>query len=582
MATSAELIKERLNIVDIIRAYVQLEKAGGNFRARCPFHNEKTPSFFISPGRQSYHCFGCNRGGDVFTFIQEIEGLDFSEALHLLADRAGIEIPKDNRVSTGPSTSEKDYFVRVLEIATRYFEKRLTEQSIALQYLQDRGVSSETIKRFRLGFAPDGWRNLVDFCSNQKIKLGALEKVGLALENPRKANDYYDRFRSRLMFPISDREGKVIGFSGRIFSTTTTKVEEAKYVNTPQTLLYDKSKALYGYHLAKNAIRETATVVLVEGQMDLIMSHQAGVQNTVAVSGTALTSTHLSLLKRLADKIVMAFDSDTAGVKASLRAVAMALEMGFQVRVALLPLGQDPADVVRENPQAWQQAVTEAIHVIDFYLVVIDREAEDVHGKSRRIREDVYPLLGALAHKVDQAYFVQKIAEKLQISEEAIWHDLRTVTAMGQVSNLRGESLQLDKLDNLTSSSRLEKVEQRLVGLLWALEEKKSPDLNPFYNKVVSLWSKDYVDMLSAANLEKKDSLLLEIDLLYEGKSLILEGERLVRELQELKLRQELSVVTKLLKEAESRREGDLVDKYMKKCQDISKSITDLISQAHA
>lgn len=584
MATPIEQIKDRLSIVDVVSGYVKLEKAGVNWKGRCPFHNEKTPSFFVSPGRQSFHCFGCTKGGDIFTFVQEIEGLDFPEALRLLAGRANVVLePRSGaREVADVDAREKEYLRRVLEVATRYFQKRLSEQGSVKTYLADRGVSSASIEAFRIGFAPDGWRNLVEFCAEQNIRKDMLVKAGLAIQNPKNPSEYYDRFRGRIMFPLMDREGRVVGFSGRVFDPDNLRNDEAKYVNTPQTLLYDKSRILYGYHLAKTAIRTNDRCVLVEGQMDLVMSHQTGVAEAVAVSGTALTEWHLGIIKRIASKLVMAFDADAAGIKASSRALRMALALGFEVRIAALPAGQDPADVAKTEPEAWRTAVDKAVHAIDFYLSLIRQKfGNDSRAKGAMIREEVYPLVAVLAHKIDQAYFIRRVAEELGIAEDVVWQDVREYTrANPTIAGSTPETLKQPVWVDAATSSRLQRVEERIVATLWWLEEKDKEDslAQETRTKLADRYQPTYLQTLEERFSGIKGALLLELDILYETTNVPEEVIRLLHELAILKLKDDLAQTTTLLKEAERAENHELIDKYVKKCQDISKSIKELTS----
>src|SRR3989344_688913 len=291
MPTPVEQVKERLNIADVISSYLPLVKAGVNLKGRCPFHNEKTASFFVSPTRQSFHCFGCNKGGDVITFVQEIEGLEFIAALKLLAERAGLKLELKAGGDTGDN-KEKDEIKRALSGAAAFYERKLADHPEAKKYLIERGVSEASIARFRLGFAPLGWRHVFDELSGAGFSTAILEKAGLVV---RKSGEdkVYDRFRGRIMFPLADAAGQIVGFSGRLFDPEQARSEEAKYLNSPQTVLYDKSRLLYGLDLAKLPIRREGRAVLVEGQMDLVLAHQAGLDNAVAVSGPARTDRRL-------------------------------------------------------------------------------------------------------------------------------------------------------------------------------------------------------------------------------------------------------------------------------------------------
>ena len=296
MLSQTEEIKSRVDIVDLIQSYIKLDKAGINYKAVCPFHSEKTPSFFVTPSRQRWHCFGgCSEGGDIFTFVQKIEGVDFPEALEILAKRAGIQLTREDP----KLSSERKRLYDICEVATKYFEKQFKENGAVEKYMKDRGVSDETLRSFRVGFAPDGWRNLMAHLLEKGFRAEDAERAGLAIKiqnqsrSSQSQNPFYDRFRGRIIFPIADGTGRIIGFGGRIFEAGTKQNSavstEAKYINSPQTPIYDKSRVLYAFDKAKQEIRKQNVCILVEGYMDTIMSHQAGFTNTVAVSGTALT-----------------------------------------------------------------------------------------------------------------------------------------------------------------------------------------------------------------------------------------------------------------------------------------------------
>src|SRR3990167_7220635 len=326
-------IKERLSIEDVVSSYIKLERAGANLKAKCPFHNEKTPSFFVSPSRESYYCFGCGASGDIFTFVEEFEGLDFKGALKLLAARAGIVLEYQNK----EEESEKEKLYKALEESTLYFSNNLKENKKVLEYLKSRGLSEDTIKDFRVGFAKDDWRELYNYLKKEGYSDPELERAGLVIKSEK---GFYDRFRGRIMFPISDSSGRIIAFSGRVFNGDK---KSAKYINSPETPIFSKSSVLYGLDRAKESIRKNNFSILVEGQMDLLLSHQAGYRNTVATSGTALSEStetkenvvsNLGLIRRLSENLVLAFDGDKAGLHASERAGRIALSLGMDVKVA--------------------------------------------------------------------------------------------------------------------------------------------------------------------------------------------------------------------------------------------------------
>jgi DNA primase len=429
MSTNVEQIKERLSIVDVISGYIKVEKAGINFKAKCPFHNEKTPSFFISPARQTFYCFGCGEKGDIFSFVEKFEGVDFKGALQTLAERAGIKLEKfrtEDATEIDEGKREKEKLFEIMEAAAKFYEKELSENKTALKYLSKRGLSDASKLKWRLGFAKDEWRSAHDYLISKGFSKENMLAAGLIKKVPNE-NKYYDTFRNRIMFPICDAGGRVIAFSGR-----SLKEDEKtpKYLNSPETKLFYKSEVLYGFNIAKNYIRKMDYAVLVEGQMDLIMSHQANVLNTVASSGTALTELHLKKIQKLSNRVIVAYDSDSAGEKAAMRAAELALIAGMEVKIATLPKGEDPASVALEDPEKWKEALKNSAHILDF---VLDKA---VSGQSKNLAKEiiknVLPLVSLLKSEIEKSQFVKKIALKMKVGEEAVWGDLRKIKTGGQ------------------------------------------------------------------------------------------------------------------------------------------------------
>ncbi|MDD5221638.1 MAG: DNA primase, partial [Patescibacteria group bacterium] len=335
MQNQIEEIKSRLDIIDVISEYVQLRQSGVNYRALCPFHTEKAPSFFVSPERQIWHCFGsCNEGGDIFEFIMKIENVDFPEALRILAKKAGVQLTKeDYRV-----TSQKTKLMDIMRVAAQFYHLVLQKSSLAekvREYLDGRGVKQETIKDFQLGFAPDRWDELVGFLNKKGVKMIEAEAAGLVMRSNKPLNNkqnYYDRFRNRIMFPINDLYGNPVGFTSRIVPWAET-TETAKYVNTPETPIYNKSRVIYAFDKAKAAIKKEDAVIMVEGNMDVIACHQAGSKNVVASSGTALTADQVKLLKRYTNNLLLSFDVDLAGENATQRGIDVAMKAEMNIKV---------------------------------------------------------------------------------------------------------------------------------------------------------------------------------------------------------------------------------------------------------
>ena len=551
MSHVTEQIKARLSIADVVGGYVRLERAGVNLKGRCPFHSEKTASFFVSPPRETYHCFGCNRGGDIFSFVQEVEGLDFRGALKVLAERAGVElVPLNPKEAT-----EREQILSALESSTKHFEKNLKTATEVRAYLHERGLTDETIAAFRIGYAKDEWRDLTTALRTQRFTDLLLEQSGLAIKTDK---GYYDRFRGRVMFPIADSSGRVIAFSGRIMPGASGADTQGKYVNSPETPVYQKSRVLYGLDKAKQAIREAGSVVLVEGQMDLVMSHQAGVKNVVAVSGTALTDEHLALLKRFSDKIIFAFDADDAGVAASRRGVDLALRLGFDVRAARISGGKDPADIAKEHPEVWREAVASAEHIIDFYLVSVLARETDIRTRRIKAGEIVLPYVAALANNIDKAHFVSKLAGALGVSEEPLWDELKKEEAKRQSGVPAGAASVVKEA--IPQTSRKDRIARKVVGLIFWQEtlDESSLDLPALTEQVKKLGDPVAGALLATEGDARKD-LIFEAEVQYEGaKDLVREANELVRNFEEELLRVRLEDTMHELKRAEhGGKEGD-------------------------
>jgi len=565
MSSTVEQIKERLDITDIIGSYLKLDSAGSNFKARCPFHNEKTPSFFVSPSRQTYHCFGCNRGGDILSFVQEIEGLDFPGALKILADRAGVEIKRES----SSVKSDKDKLFSALEETTIFFESNLKEQEKVIEYLKKRGLKGETAKSFKVGYAPSGWSNLYNALKKKGYSDTIMEKAGLIIKGEK---GYYDRFRSRIIFPITDVSGRVSGFSGRIFGAEDEKT--AKYVNSPETELYNKSKILYGFDKAKLAIRKSGFCILVEGQMDLLMSHQAGLQNTVAVSGTALTEEHLKMIKRLSNNLVIAFDSDDAGIDASKRGVDTALSLGMDVKIVALPKGLDPADFILKEKEKWVEQVENAEHIIDFYINMLANKGLPQRDFRIKVGELVLPYVSRLKNKINQAHFIAEIARKLGIAEDPIWEELRNIATVEKKDS--SIDTQKHESNRLNTFSRIEMLERKILGIILWQEESKNSILD------ITQFEKKYTDIIGRVKEkhglddEKKKECIFEAEVYYSNKEELKEEfESLIKYMQKEILKEEFSSVMNKLRVAENKGNTEEAANFLKQCQEISKKINE-------
>lgn len=445
-------IKNRLDIIDVISGYIKLEKAGANYRARCPFHDEKTASLMVSPSKQIWHCFGCSTGGDIFEFVKKIEGIDFGDALKILAEKAGVELKKYNK-NTLRDKTERQKISEVLEQALKFFEYYLHKskkgQRVKEYLIKNRGFSEELIREWKIGYAPDSFDKLSNFLENRGYNKTYIEKAGLAFLKTN--GGLCDRFRSRIIFPFFSINSDLIGFTGRIFE----KEEDiAKYLNTPATLLYDKSRALFGIDKAKIEIRKEDKCILVEGNIDCIMTHNAGTKNVVAVSGTALTDLHLKIIKRYTLNLIFAFDMDNAGAKATERAINLAREMGFNVSVLDLGKEKDPADVIlKQGKNEWVKIVNSAEKIMDFYFkkAFLNRNSENIDDK-KKITEELLPQIKKINNSIEQAHFIQKLAQKLMVRED----DIREEFAKIKLEKKENKKERQFK-NNLSQKEKLEK-----------------------------------------------------------------------------------------------------------------------------
>lgn len=520
MSSNVDKIKEKLGIDEVIGSYIKLEKAGKNLKGKCPFHNEKTPSFFVTPDRGGYYCFGCGAKGDIFSFVEQFEGLDFMGALKLLAERAGIPLEFDR--NTQEHKSEKEKLFSIMEQATSFFENELKKSKSAKEYLIKRGLKEDTINKFRIGFIPLDWRLLYTHLKNKKYSDAEIEKAGLIKKPEEAGKGYYDRFRGRIMFPISDSSGRVIAFSGRIL---VDDGKSAKYLNSPDTLLFNKSTVLYGIDKAKQDIRIKNYSILVEGQMDLVLSHQAGIRNTVAVSGTALADTlfskenvvnNLGIVKRLSNNIILAFDSDNAGRKAAMRSAGIALSLGMDVKIADLPEGKDPADLVLNNPESWKDVLRNSKPVVEFQLDTVLLQKLDPRKMPKALRDNVFPFIAPLTGAMEKAHYIRLIKEKTGLSEESIIEDLKLVE-----SSIKGEMVEVRTVEKLKNTlSQLDSITRKLLGLLYYVE--KNPnfgiDVDGYKTIIKNLAKEKYENLIK--NIEPyKDELLLEAEVTYSSSS---------------------------------------------------------------
>jgi len=410
-------IRAKLNIEDIVSGYVQLKKAGRNLKGLCPFHNDSHPSFMVSPEKGIGYCFACNTGGDIFKFIQLIEKVDFPGAVRILADKAGVRLPEFK-----PEVhNEKLRILKVNELTAAFFAAQLKNSKKGMAYFTGRGLTEATIKEFQLGLSPDSYTALRDHLKKADYDEKLLLDAGLISQRSIADKSTYDRFRNRYMFPIHDQQGNAVGFGGRIIGEG-----EPKYLNSPDTPVYNKSFILYGLTLAKDAIKKEDLAIFVEGYMDVIAAHQAGTKNVVATSGTALTGPQLKLIKRYTRNIAFAFDADSAGMEATKRAIELAQEAELDIRIIQIPEGKDPDECIQKSPEAWKEAIGKAVKAMDFYFAHAFslHDPKDLDGK-KAILEILLPLIKQTPTSMEQNEHLKRLAYELKTDAKYLWEDLK-------------------------------------------------------------------------------------------------------------------------------------------------------------
>jgi len=410
-------IKSKLDIVEFVSSYVTLKKSGHNHKGLCPFHAEKTPSFMVNGERQIWHCFGCAEGGDIFGFLMKYENLEFVEALRILAEKAGVTLQQEYREA---GKSKKDILTAINHSASELYHYLLLSNDVgknALEYLKRRKITDDSIKKFKLGYAPRSWDTVGKFLAKKGYSLSDIEAAGMIISKSG-GRGYYDRFRGRLMFPVFSHLGLTLGFSGRILTESKT---EPKYMNTPETMIYNKGQIVFGLHLAKEAIKKENEAILVEGNLDVVSSHQAGVSNTVAPLGSALTMEQIRALRRYSDQLSLSFDTDKAGQEAAKRAIDIAEKAGMSTKVILIEGAKDPDELVRKDPLLWKEAVKKGIPSYEFLLdsLFSKYDGDSAYGK-KKIGEEGIILLASIESALTRAQYIKKLAEKLKLTEEVI------------------------------------------------------------------------------------------------------------------------------------------------------------------
>ena len=610
MADQLEEIKRKIDIVELVNSYVPLKKTGRNFKALCPFHSETIPSFIVSPERQIWHCFGaCNDGGDIFKFLMKIENLDFGEAVKELAKRAGVKL-----IQYRPSEGEKakQILYEINHLASEFYHYILLNHPVgkkALNYILGRGITKESLTSFKIGFAPETWRDLQGFLVRKKgYKVEYLEKAGLVIKSNtqyeiRNTQDlkrltshvsrftnYYDRFRGRLMFPLKDHRGNICGFAGRVLDP---QAKEAKYVNTPETLVYHKSGLLYGVSETKEEIKKKDEVVLVEGELDAISSYQAGVKNVAAIKGSALTTNQIQLISRFTKNITLALDQDITGDQAARRGIEVADEQGMMVRVVKVKGGKDPDEIAQKKPESWRQAVKEAVPIYDYLIAsALNRfNAETIEGK-RKIGEELVPVLAKISNEIIQAHYVKLLAEKLKIDEEAIDQEIIKWQKSQMTVGFRSEET---KVFTQEKKPRREILEEYLLALgfqsgNWALLRKRNltslvrtyrferilEALREYLNRYKGIESNRLAKMLGSELLETFNKLYL-VDvgyLLEDEEKFAQEYQRALANLEKIDLGEKLKEISDKIKSLE--RQKKISSEEQKKLEKLNEEFRDL------
>lgn len=424
-----EEIKNKIDVVDLISEYIQLKQAGANWKACCPFHNEKTPSFMASREKQIWHCFGCGEGGDIYTFVQKIEGMEFGDALKFLAQKAGVQLKQQDP----KLISQKSRITDINKLAADVYHRILTDvdkAKIARDYIEKRGLTPETVELFQLGYSPDSWDFMIGLLRKKGYSDQEILLSGLAV-NSEKGKGIYDRFRGRLMFPIWNTHGSVVGFTARILDETKEN-QGGKYVNTPQTLIYNKSFIIYGMDKARQEIKAKDCAVMVEGNMDVIASHQAGVKNVIASSGTAMTIDQLKNIQRFSNNLAIAFDIDEAGQMAAEKGIDNALSLGMNIKVVQLPEQingkevKDPDDCIAQGKEHWEQAISDAIGIMDYHFEkVFSIYDKNKAEHKKRIAAELLKQISKLNDTVDQDAWITKLSQKLDVPESILRETMR-------------------------------------------------------------------------------------------------------------------------------------------------------------
>lgn len=573
-----EEIKNKLDIIDVATKYIPtLKKSGRNHFGLCPFHSEKTPSFSVNSELGIYKCFGCGESGDVISFIQRLEGLEFPEALEMAADRAGITLKKTFSKQDKERNKKKDRLYEANKLTAKFFQHMLLKHKVgkvALEYVKKRGLTKEVLEKFQIGYAPDSFDSLKKFLIGKKYSEAELVEFGLITQKDRGS---YDKFRGRLMFPIIDLRGRVVGFSGRHI------VDDAlgpKYLNTPETIVYNKSSLLYGLYQGRESVRKQDYAIISEGQIDVLSSHKVGVENIVAPLGTALTEQQLKLIKRYADTIYFSFDTDLAGERALVRSFEIAQRVGLNVKAINLGKYVDADELIRTSPREWTITIQKAEPVIDHMIRRLSKRMDLGEAKGKTgFAKAIFPLVNSLDDKIEQSHYIKKLSVLLDTQEEVLREELEKFSK-GEIELEEEEELEfLHRPDSMTKEEYLLALLLQNVELVTELEEKlKEIGMlsNPLNNIFSELMNQKDLPSVEVKLLDEDRELFEELSLmpLPEFKSdeeVLQEVSLVLGNLRNLSLREKLGALKKRIQKVEA--EGGDMDELMIELHELSKKL---------
>ncbi len=623
----SEEIKSRLDIVDVIKEYVQLKPVGSNFSALSPFNREKTPSFMVSPEKQIWHCFSSGKGGDIITFVMEIEGVSFVEALRILAPKAGVTLKREDP----KVTSKRNKLLDIQELAANYYHRVLMESEAAKSardYLSRRDLKEETLIDWKLGFSPASWDDLLNLLRKKGYKDEEIISAGLANKKA-ETGRVYNRFRERIMFPLSDYNGNIVAFSSRVLPEKEKEEIMGKYVNSPQTMIYDKSRVLFGLDKAKSSIKEEDCAVVVEGQMDVITAHQNGFSNVIASSGTALTREQLKLVKRYSSNLILAFDMDQAGQMAVDRGIREAMPLDVKLKIVDLGEDKDPDELIRKDPEKWKEKLASARHIMDYYFdkALKNLNPEELEGK-REVARQLLPVINRISDLIEKDYWLKKLSQKLDV-EEGLLREALSKTTQPQ-KNYSDDKEETQTPQTGRPSSREEIVSQNLLALLLRFPQFAEYVLNrigieqvhgeinkQIYRNLIiyynnnesdsgeSSFSVDYAgfrEFLKNRVLDQKrrenqsleensDSSLKLLDKLavlgekdyynLEERQVKNEIIKIINLLRKGSVRERMREIEKTIREAETEEEGSQVEDLMRELKSLSEELQELEKQEY-